>query len=160
MEARMKTCSSCEVTKPLTEFFKEKSNKNGLRNQCKVCRSLYSKNLREKKNSTIEGRALEFLRHAKESSVRRNQVFELEVADVVDCWDKQLQICAYSGRKMTLENAKPNTVSIERIDSDIGYTKNNTILVCNTVNRMKSNFELPEFVSFCRDISKFLNGVV
>jgi hypothetical protein len=160
MEARMKTCSQCKTVKQLTEFFKEKTNKSGLRNQCKVCRSLYSKNRREKKNSTIEGRALEFLRHAKESSIRRKQVFELEIADIVDCWDKQLQTCAYSGRKMTLENAKPNTVSIERIDSNIGYTKENTVLICHAINRMKSDFKLSEFVDFCKDISKFLKGVL
>ena len=156
----MKTCNKCNEQKSVTEFFKEKANKDGLRNQCKVCRSLYSKNLREKKNSTIEGRALEFLRHAKESSIRRNQVFQLEIPDIVDCWNKQLQTCAYSGRKMTLENGKPNTVSIERIDSSIGYTKENTILICHAVNRMKSNFKLSEFVGFCKDISKFLKGTV
>ena len=156
----MKKCNHCQKTKSKDQFFKEKSNKDGLRNQCKVCRSLYSKNLREKKNSTIEGRALEFLRHAKESSIRRNQTFELEVKDIVDCWDKQLQTCAYSGRKMTLENAKLNTVSIERIDSDIGYTKKNTILVCHAVNRMKSDFDLNSFVGFCQDISKFLKGTL
>ena len=156
----MKTCNKCGETKPLTQFFKEKQNKDSLRNQCKTCRSSYSKKLRDKNNSTIEGRALEFLRHAKESSVRRKQVFELEVKDIVSCWHNQLQICAYSGRQMTLENAKPNTVSIERIDSNIGYTKENTILICHAVNRMKSNFELSEFVGFCKDISKFLKGAV
>jgi hypothetical protein len=156
----MKTCNKCKQTKTLTEFYKEKSNKDGFRNQCKSCKSTSDKKLRALKNSTIEGRALEFLRHAKESAVRRKQVFELEVKDIVNCWHDQLQICAYSGRQMTLENAKSNTVSIERIDSNIGYTKDNTILVCNSVNRMKSDFNLSDFVGFCKDISKFLKGTV
>ena len=154
----MKTCSQCKQLKSLTEFFKEKTNKDGLRNQCKSCRSAYSKNLRSIKNSTIEGRAKEFLRHAKESAIRRKQHFELNILDIIDCWNRQTQICAYSGRKMTLESGKLNTVSIERIDSKIGYTKDNTILVCNAVNRMKSDFELASFISLCKDISQFLKG--
>ena len=156
----MKTCNKCNKTKPITEFFKDKNTKDGLRNQCKVCRSTYSKNLRNIKNSTIEGRALEFLRHAKQSSIKRNQVFELDVKDIVNCWKNQLQICAYSGRQMTLENGKLNTVSIERIDSNIGYTNKNTILVCNAVNRMKSDFNLYDFFGFCKDISKFLKDTI
>jgi hypothetical protein len=159
MEAQMKHCIICKKQKPFSEFYKDKSQKHGFGSKCKPCSSFYDKARRAKSNSTIEGRALEFLRHAKESSARRKQVFELEVKDIVECWDKQLQICAYSGKKMTLENAKTNTVSIERIDSSIGYTKENTILICHAVNRMKSNFDLSEFVSFCNDISKFLKGV-
>jgi hypothetical protein len=47
-------------------------------------------------------------------------------------------------------------VSIERIDSKIGYTCNNTILVCQAINRMKSDFEFDEFYDLCRDVAQFL----
>ena len=57
---------------------------------------------------------------------------------------------------MTLEAGKLNTVSIERIDSNIGYTLENTILVCQAINRMKSDFEFDEFYELCRDVAQFL----
>ncbi len=155
----MKICCKCKQEKPFDMFFKHSQTKGGLHSWCKVCCTISNNISRSKLNSTIEGRARVFLQNAKKSAIKRKQVFELEIKDIVDCWDKQLQICAYSGRKMTLEAGKPNTVSIERVDSKIGYTKENTILICNTVNRMKSNFDLSEFVSFCKDVSKFLKGV-
>ena len=57
---------------------------------------------------------------------------------------------------MTLESGALNTVSIERIDSNVGYTPDNTILVCQAINRMKSNFMLDEFFELCRDVTQFI----
>lgn len=57
---------------------------------------------------------------------------------------------------MTLEANKLNTVSIERIDSSVGYTLANTILVCQSINRMKSDFSLQDFYDMCRDVADFL----
>ena len=59
---------------------------------------------------------------------------------------------------MTLEAGKLNTVSIERIDSKVGYTKDNTILVCQAINRMKSNFGFEDFYSLCADVAQFLGN--
>ena len=80
----------------------------------------------------------------------------MTVDDVVKCWEQQNQICAYSGRQMTLQAGKLNTVSIERIDSAIGYTLENTILVCQAINRMKSDFSLDDFYALCADVAQFL----
>ena len=96
--------------------------------------------------------------NAKKSAKKRNQPFELSIQDIVDCWDGQLKICAYSGREMTLEAGKLNTVSIERIDSSVGYTPENTILVCQAINRMKSDFEYEDFYNLCRDVAVFLGN--
>jgi hypothetical protein len=158
MEARMKTCSQCKIVKSSDQFFKHKQTKDGLHSWCKACCNIGNQKSRDKVNSTIEGRAKIFLQNAKKSAVKRKQVFELEIKDIVDCWNRQTQTCAYSGREMTLKQGELNTVSIERIDSKVGYTKDNTILVCNAVNRMKSDFDLHSFVSLCKDISKFLKG--
>ena len=51
---------------------------------------------------------------------------------------------------MSTEPAKNDSVSVERLDSSVGYTKENTVLVCNAVNRMKSDFEVDDFVYFCK----------
>ena len=57
---------------------------------------------------------------------------------------------------MTLEANKINTVSVERIDSEVGYTPENTILVCQAINRMKSDFGYDVFYYLCRDVALFL----
>jgi ribosomal protein L44E len=35
----MKTCPTCKITKPLTEFHKDVQKKDGLRLYCKKCRN-------------------------------------------------------------------------------------------------------------------------
>lgn len=80
----------------------------------------------------------------------------MTVADIVECWHTQQGVCAYSGRQMTLEAGQLNTVSIERINSGVGYTPENTILVCQAINRIKSDFEFSEFYDLCRDVARFL----
>ena len=40
----MKTCTKCGQEKPLSEFYKNKNSKDGLRTQCKSCVSEYYKN--------------------------------------------------------------------------------------------------------------------
>jgi hypothetical protein len=57
---------------------------------------------------------------------------------------------------MTLDAGQLNTVSIERIDSAVGYTPENTILVCQAINRMKSDFGFEDFYNLCRDVADFL----
>lgn len=45
----MKICSTCKKQKPITEFYKCKTNKDGLYYECKSCKSNYDK-LRHNKN--------------------------------------------------------------------------------------------------------------
>lgn len=152
----VKTCFCCKTDKPYSLFFKHNQTPDGYHSWCKDCCTVSNIRSRAKQNSTIEGRAKIFLQNAKKSAVKRQQLFELTVSDVVGCWNTQKTVCAYSGRLMTLEAGKLNTVSIERIDSKIGYTCENTILVCQAINRMKSDFEFDEFYNLCRDVAQFL----
>jgi hypothetical protein len=57
---------------------------------------------------------------------------------------------------MTTAAGEYHSVSVERIDNSIGYTAENTILVCNIVNRMKSDIAGETFFDVCRDVVKHL----
>lgn len=152
----MKVCFRCKQEKSYDFFFKHHQTSDGYHSWCKSCCTAGNNRSRAKQNSTIQGRAKIFLQNAKKSAAKRCQEFVLSIDDIVQCWEDQNQVCAYSGREMTLEAGKLNTVSIERIDSKIGYTKDNTILVCQAINRMKSDFGFDEFYDLCRDVSVFL----
>lgn len=154
--ADMKTCFKCKTSKPFDLYFKHAQTADGYHSWCKECCRKGSARSLEKINSTIEGRARVFLRNAKNSAAKRNQEFSLSIQDIVKCWHTQWGVCAYSGRQMTLEAGHLNTVSIERIHSDIGYTPENTILVCQAINRMKSDFAYEDFYELCRDVAQFL----
>ena len=152
----MKTCFRCKTSHEDTFFFKSTNTVDGLHSWCKECCRKNGALSLAKLNSKIETRAKIFLRNAKNSAKKRNQEFSLEINDIVDFWNKQNKICAYSGLEMTLEAGKLQTVSIERIDSKIGYTKDNTILVCQAINRMKSDFAYEDFYMLCQSVAKFL----
>ena len=152
----MKSCFKCKKSKPTTLFFKHNQTLDGLHSWCKDCCTEGNIRSRAKQNSTIEGRAKIFLQNAKKAAVARQQAFQLNITDIVNCWNTQSNVCAYTGRLMTLDAGKLNTVSIERIDSNIGYIPANTILVCQAINRMKSNFEFEDFYNLCRDVAQFL----
>ena len=152
----MKTCFCCKQSYSLDNYFKSSNTVDGLHSWCKSCCKAGNRKSRDKVNSNIESRAKVFLRNAKNSANKRKQEFSLEINDVVDFWNKQSKICAYSGLEMTLEAGKLHTVSIERINSKIGYTKDNTILVCQAINRMKSDFSYKDFYMLCHSVTQFL----
>lgn len=152
----MKTCFRCKESKPFSMFFKHKQTHDGHHSWCKLCCKQGNDRSRAKVNSTIEGRAKIFLVNARNSAAKRGQEFTLTVSDIVDCWERQSEICAYSGRLMSLEAGRLDTVSIERIDSSVGYTPDNTVLVCQAINRMKSDFTIEQFYEMCADVAKFL----
>jgi hypothetical protein len=152
----MKTCFRCKEAKDESLFFKHKQTSDGFHSWCKSCCRAGNARSRAKKDSTIEGKGITIWRNAQKSAEKRKQEFSITLSDIVKAWRDQKEICAYSGRKMTLVAAQINTVSIERIDSTIGYTPANTILVCQAINRMKSDFNYDDFYALCRDVTQFL----
>jgi hypothetical protein len=70
-------------------------------------------------------------------------------------WDQQNGRCAVSGVEMTFGwgNGRMRTnVSVDRINSRYGYTPENVQLVCDIVNRMKSNMTVAELREWCKAI--------
>jgi 5-methylcytosine-specific restriction endonuclease McrA len=56
MKVKSKKCSKCGEVKELGEFYKNSRNKDGYRNDCKVCFKAYCKNLRNKwKKESTQG---------------------------------------------------------------------------------------------------------
>ena len=151
-----KTCSKCSKEYPVSDFFKHKQTKDGLHSWCKSCCKEGNEKSRQKKYSTFEGRITTFLRTCKNSAEKRGNEFSLTRQDLIDCWENQQGLCVYSGIEMTTQPALPTSVSVERIDSSIGYTPENTVLCCNHINRMKSDLSYDEFFTFCKAISEWL----
>jgi hypothetical protein len=155
-ETQEKICAKCEAISHVSNFFKHKQTSDGYHSWCKQCCREGGRRSLEKKYSTFEGRVKTFLRCCRESSKKRGQEFSITADDLCAAWDAQGGICAYTGWEMTTQPNLPNSVSIERIDSGEGYTKENTIFVCNIVNKMKSNFPGEMFYSVCLAVVRYL----
>jgi len=57
---------------------------------------------------------------------------------------------------MTTQANLPHSVSVERVDNDIGYTEANTVLVCKAINAMKSDLDAKLFYDMCKSVVNWL----
>jgi hypothetical protein len=85
----------------------------------------------------------------------------LGTEDLLRMWDEQKGLCALSGIQMT-HTYDPNqserfitNASVDRIDSDGGYTSDNVQLVCTRINLMKGPLLQKTFYDLCRIVVNF-----
>lgn len=155
-DTQEKICAKCGIRSHVSNFFKHRQTKDGFHSWCKSCCKEGNKQSRAKKYSTFEGRVPTFLTSCRKSAKSRGHVCTITAENLLDAWQAQDGICAYTGRQMTTAAGEYNSVSVERIDNAIGYTAENTILVCNIVNRMKSDIAGKTFFEVCKDVVKHL----
>lgn len=89
------------------------------------------------------------------SAKNRGIEFSLDIQVSYAIIQEQEFQCALSGVEISL--ARPKTASLDRIDSNGGYTPDNVQWVHKTVNRMKMNLDESEFVDWCRLITEKLS---
>lgn len=88
---------------------------------------------------------------ARSGAPARGMLFGLAPEDVMALWNAQGGKCALTGRTMTLTGGM-TAASIDRIDSQGGYTADNVWLVCWAVNLMKQAMTVEEFGDWCKAI--------
>ena len=96
--------------------------------------------------------ARNFLRSLSKKKADRR---DLSIDFLHDLYVKQEGKCAISGREMTFicgEGRITTNISIDRIDSSVGYLESNIQLVCIQANKMKSELNLEDLVSWAEDI--------
>ena len=91
---------------------------------------------------------------------KEGKTFNLKLEDLKNVWDSQKGRCAILNHKLklpewNLKNKNPNYLaSVDRIDSNKGYIKNNIRFVCLTINYAKNKFTddlLSEFINLCKN---------
>lgn len=143
-------CPRCKTIKELKHWYK-----NNL-SRCSVCeKNAGPEKLRRKQFRDTSSLEL-FLKNKLAESKRRKLENTLTLHDLVDKYNNQSGKCYYSGREMeiALRTNSMNSISIDRIDSNQGYTKENVVLCCSIVNTMKLNHDILTFIDTCSDIVK------
>lgn len=92
---------------------------------------------------TIEGRYKEYKGHAKSGGL----VFDLTVEDCAVFWKTN---CYYCGDLI-------DGLGIDRIDSSIGYIKENCLPCCTQCNIGKNIYSQQQFISMCQRVVKNLS---
>jgi hypothetical protein len=166
LAANLQKCKFCNVEKPLIEFYANGCFKDGVkkyRTRCKLCVLVLSKQTSPaiyKAKSQIRSASPKnfissILNHA--SQRKQHLAFNIDLAYLLELYNKQDGLCALSGVNMTYTagNGRTNTnISIDRIDSAVGYSRGNVQFVCDLVNRMKQDLPEEDLFMWCRRILK------
>lgn len=131
--------------------------RDGLKKYCKNCK--HEKDKVHRQSYDNETKLYKVLQErwlgARDRANKRGLEFDITKDDLLELWNSQKGICTLSGITMTyeLDNGRTFTnVSIDRINPNLGYTKDNIQLVCMAVNQMKSDMSLQELYMFCESI--------
>lgn len=158
----IRKCACCEIEKDISEYHSDKSSPTGLQTYCKDCQCEKSK----KWASTLDGFVKRLHLDMRNNAKKRAKELKIEIStdDIKELYEKQKGLCALTGIPMTTDTymTKGNqhiinkmNISIDRINSDLGYTKDNIQLVGAMINRMKSDLTNQEFISFCSIITNY-----
>lgn len=82
--------------------------------------------------------------------------FELTEDDIQDILDEQDYKCFYTG--LEFEDVEGRRPSIDRIDSNKGYTRDNVVITLGVVNLMKRDLKISEFIELCSQVANHFNN--
>lgn len=70
MDNKTKTCNWCKETKPISEFYKDKRNKDGLRGHCIACHKAYLARYRDTNKEKLKKSKAEYFQRTKEATFK------------------------------------------------------------------------------------------
>lgn len=98
----------------------------------------------------------DFYSTVKRGAESRNIEFNITIEDLWELFIKQQGKCALSGLEIKFSKVRKDslgkTISLDRVDSSKGYTKDNIQFVHKHINIMKNNFDQDYFISLCNNI--------
>lgn len=84
---------------------------------------------------------------------KRNIIIDIDIEYIWSVFIQQDRKCALSGIDLFFTKGKlRGNASLDRIDNNNGYIKNNVQWLHKDINRMKSNFNQDYFLTLCRKI--------
>jgi hypothetical protein len=150
MDAESRVCKRCGNDFELNAFRKGRH----------TCRACELQKLRDRDGGR-EGWFRRVLKSSRDNAKHKGVLNELTIDDLRDVFEQQNGKCAVTRLPMTTEasthyNPRWTNVSLDRCDVDIGYTRQNIIMVCWSVHRMRHRMSYGDLRFWCELI---LDGV-
>jgi hypothetical protein len=154
-----KICSGCKKQRIVSEFNHDTYSKDGYQTVCKECQKIRH----GISYSILLNFMTQVLKNARGNAKKKGLSFDITKDDIIELYDKQCGLCALTGEKMTHNSINdrqeddphilnPKNISIDRIDSSVGYKKGNIQLVCAIVNIIKFEMTDEQLFDFCSNI--------
>jgi hypothetical protein len=129
-------CYSCGCVKQIDEFRTTFNNPNSFSRCCRKCESQQAlARHRERMSSRDLKTSARYKLYQAKYRSKNKRVFQIDLNDIEQQWQKQNGKCFYTGVPMTVA-INDARFSIDRRDSALGYTPENIVLCCH-INLMK-----------------------
>lgn len=154
-----KICPKCEKERDSSKFDSDKSNQDGLQTYCKKCRDEQRKN----RLNTFNEFMTKLFKDLKDNAKSRNIPVEITLANIKELYEQQNHKCALTGDIMTYETweriddqhiINKRNISVDRLDHDKGYTKDNIQLVCMIINIWKTYLSQEELITIAKNVAE------
>ena len=164
-----KICNCCGEEKNKSMFGKNKKSEDGLRSTCKLCRRKQHSVISIDQINKRKKNSLDFhLKHPFRVLLQRcrsnhnkksfTDGFNISEDYLKELYDKQYGKCFWSNIKMDFNTVglnKLNTISVDRINSKIGYIKGNIVLTCKFMNLGRGETNYNDFIEFLEKYTVF-----
>lgn len=145
---KTKQCKGCGGIKTREEFGENRLKRGAcIRAYCKPC-SL------KKQSEWVKNNYFMYLMSLVKRS-RRNKdkhPCDIDALFLESLYKKQKGLCALSGIPLVCDKHSDHSVSVDRIDSNYGYVKDNIHLVCKQVNFLKHKLKVEDLYYYCETI--------
>lgn len=127
---------------------REANLKSGHSTQCRGCSSKGNRN----RFSGYKQLSGDYWTTIIKGARQRGIDFDLDIKTAWEKFEEQSCRCALSGVELVMDSlgSRQHTASLDRIDSDKGYTSENIQWVHKELNRMKGALPQEEFVHLCQ----------
>lgn len=110
-----------------------------------------------KYHGTVKGRLQHLMCNIRERSKRFGYKIEIDRDYLLSIYELQKGLCALTNEPfdLTCRNGgvvNPYSMSIDRIDSNLGYVPGNVRIVCSMANMAKGRWTDIELIKFCKQI--------
>lgn len=153
-------CEHCGENDP-------KQFRNRYKQRCKKCQATYAREWQSKQgpdyHKAENARKVAWqLNHpfqyaainARSRATKKKLPCEITGQYLERLYEEQEGLCYYTGQPMLINSkCDVRSFSVDRIDSSIGYTKDNVVLCRTAINRMKNSHNLDDFIKWCRQVA-------
>jgi hypothetical protein len=151
-----KTCKICGEIKPIDDFYK--SQRSG---KCKLCTLNFGREYKREKRKNLEFKKLEGKKQKERrarlwqntlihDSKHRDVVNTLTVTDINEMFEQQKGLCYWFNVPLIPSNKTkhPQQPSLDRLDRNKGYTKDNVVLCCYSANIGRNDNDVETWIEF------------
>jgi hypothetical protein len=159
---KQKLCSGCGILKDISDYYKSQRG-----TKCKECVLNRTRNYKREKRKDNEYKKSEsikqkerrvklWLNYLVHDSKRRNIEHTITKEEIEEIYNNQNGLCYWFGVPLTpsSKHKYPLQPSLDRLDSNRGYTKDNVVICCYTANIGRNENDLETWLEFLDILKK------